>query len=130
MRIILQRFPEAIRTALVSFANDMSGPSGLTSETSALCGKVSAREDQNKALRRSPIRRHLRPDSLYTRLGRSRAQTFLAHDNPLGLPPSLRRCLGTNTIIESPQSGVMMRTRRLSRRKDGAMVGDRLLQLS
>jgi putative transposase len=42
--------------------------------------------------------------------------------NSLGVPPSLHRCLGTTNIIESPQSGVRMRTGRVSRWKDGAMV--------
>jgi len=33
----------------------------------------------------------------------------------MGLPPSLRRCLTTTNIIESPHSGVRVRTRRVSR---------------
>ena len=37
-------------------------------------------------------------------------------------PSSLRLCLGTTNIIESPHSGVRMRTRRVSRWKDGKMV--------
>jgi len=42
--------------------------------------------------------------------------------NRLDLSPSLRRCLGTTNIIESPHSGVRIRTRRVSRWKDGRMV--------
>jgi putative transposase len=42
--------------------------------------------------------------------------------NAMGLPGNLRRCLSTTNIIESPQSGVRMRTRRVTRWKDGGMV--------
>lgn len=42
--------------------------------------------------------------------------------NRLELSSSLRQCLGTTNIIESPHSGVRMRTRRVSRWKDGKMV--------
>jgi transposase-like protein len=42
--------------------------------------------------------------------------------NRLNLSPSLRRCLGTTNIIESPYSGVRQRTRRVTRWKDGRMV--------
>ena len=42
--------------------------------------------------------------------------------NRLGLSSRLRRCLGTTNIIESPYSGVRMRTRRVSRWRDGRMV--------
>ena len=35
--------------------------------------------------------------------------------NRLGIPPSLHHCLATNNLIESPQSGVRMRTRRVCR---------------
>ena len=42
--------------------------------------------------------------------------------NRLGIPPSLHRCLATTNVIESPQSGVRMRTRRVCRWRDGAMV--------
>jgi putative transposase len=42
--------------------------------------------------------------------------------NKLGLSPLLRRCLGTTNIIESPHAGVRLRTRRVSRWRDGAMV--------
>ena len=42
--------------------------------------------------------------------------------NRLGLPPTLRRSLGTTNIIESPNSGVRMRTRRVSRWQGGSMV--------
>ena len=42
--------------------------------------------------------------------------------NALGLPPSLRRCLVTTNLIESPQSGVRQRTRRVTRWRDGTMV--------
>ena len=42
--------------------------------------------------------------------------------NALGVPPSLHRCLATTNIIESPQSGVRMRTRRVCRWRDGGMV--------
>ena len=42
--------------------------------------------------------------------------------NALGLPPALRRCLATTNLIESPQSGVRQRTRRVTRWRDGAMA--------
>jgi len=42
--------------------------------------------------------------------------------NRLGLPPTLRRCLCTTNLIESPHSGVRMRTRRVSRWRDEEMV--------
>lgn len=42
--------------------------------------------------------------------------------NRLGVPASLHRCLATTNLIESPQSGVRMRTRRICRWRDGAMV--------
>jgi len=42
--------------------------------------------------------------------------------NRIGLPASLRRCLSTTNLIESPQSGVRRRTRRVSRWRDGRMV--------
>jgi len=42
--------------------------------------------------------------------------------NEIGLPGKLRRCLATTNLIESPGSGVRLRTRRVCRWKDGAMV--------
>ncbi len=42
--------------------------------------------------------------------------------NRLGLPPSLCRCLCSTNIIESPHSGVRLRTRRICRWRDGRMV--------
>ena len=42
--------------------------------------------------------------------------------NRLGIPPALHRCLATTNVIESPQSGVRMRTRRVCRWRDAAMV--------
>ena len=42
--------------------------------------------------------------------------------NRLGVPPSLHRCLATTNLIESPQSGVRLRTRRVCRWRDAAMV--------
>ena len=42
--------------------------------------------------------------------------------NRLGIPASLHRCLATTNLIESPQSGVRMRTRRVCRWRDAAMV--------
>jgi len=42
--------------------------------------------------------------------------------NALGLPADLRRCLATTNIIESPQSGVRQRTRRVTRWRNGAMA--------
>lgn len=42
--------------------------------------------------------------------------------NRLGLPPQLRRCLCTTNLIESPHSGVRMRTRRVSRWRGQEMV--------
>jgi putative transposase len=42
--------------------------------------------------------------------------------NRLGIPSSLHRCLATTNVIESPQSGVRMRTRRVCRWRNAAMV--------
>ena len=42
--------------------------------------------------------------------------------NSMGLPKQLLRCLSTTNIIESPHSGVRMRTRRVSNWQDGTMV--------
>jgi len=42
--------------------------------------------------------------------------------NRLGIPPSLHRCLSTTNLIESSQSGVRLRTRRVCRWRDAAMV--------
>jgi transposase-like protein len=42
--------------------------------------------------------------------------------NRLGLPPALCRCLGSTNVIESPHSGVRLRTRRICRWRDGRMV--------
>ncbi len=42
--------------------------------------------------------------------------------NDMGLPKPLLRCLSTTNIIESPHSGVRMRTRRVSNWQDGNMV--------
>jgi len=42
--------------------------------------------------------------------------------NRLGLSPSLCRCLSSTNIIESPHSGVRLRTRRICRWRDGRMV--------
>jgi transposase-like protein len=42
--------------------------------------------------------------------------------NRLELPASLHRCLATTNVIESPHAGVRMRTNRVSRWKDAAMV--------
>jgi transposase-like protein len=42
--------------------------------------------------------------------------------NRLNLPASLRRSLATTNIIESPHSGVRMRTRRVTNWQDGSMV--------
>ena len=42
--------------------------------------------------------------------------------NRLDLPASLRRCLGTTNLIESPNAGMRMRTGRVTRWRDGQMV--------
>lgn len=42
--------------------------------------------------------------------------------NRLGLPPNLTRCLVSTNVIESPTSGVRLRTRRVCRWRDGKMV--------
>ena len=42
--------------------------------------------------------------------------------NRLGLPKTLRRCLGSTNVIESPNSGIRSRTRRVKRWRDHAMV--------
>ena len=48
------------------------------------------------------------------------AETFTI--NRLDVPPALHRCLATTNIIESPQSGVRLRTRKITRWRDGEMV--------
>jgi len=42
--------------------------------------------------------------------------------NRLGLSPPLARCLVSTNVIESPHSGVRLRTRRICRWRDGKMV--------
>ena len=42
--------------------------------------------------------------------------------NGLGLSSSLARCLGSTNIVESPHSGVRLRTRRVCRWRNGKMV--------
>lgn len=42
--------------------------------------------------------------------------------NRLGLPSSLRRCLQTTNLIDSSQSGVRLRTNRVTRWRDGQMA--------
>jgi putative transposase len=42
--------------------------------------------------------------------------------NRLGLAPKLRRCLASTNVMESPHAGVRLRTGRVTRWKDGAMV--------
>jgi putative transposase len=42
--------------------------------------------------------------------------------NALGLPKALRRCLGSTNVIESPNSGVRSRTRRVKNWRDHGMV--------
>ena len=42
--------------------------------------------------------------------------------NRLGLSPALMRCLSSTNIIESPHSGVRLRTRRICRWRDGRML--------
>jgi transposase-like protein len=53
-------------------------------------------------------------------LGEGLEETFTI--NRLELPATLRRCLGTTNIIESPHAGVRLRTNRVSRWRDGHMV--------
>jgi hypothetical protein len=40
----------------------------------------------------------------------------------LGILPSLARCLATTSVIESPHSGVRLRTRRVCHWRNGQMV--------
>ena len=42
--------------------------------------------------------------------------------NKLGLPKTLRRCLGSTNVIESPNSGIRSRTRRVKNWQDHGMV--------
>ena len=42
--------------------------------------------------------------------------------NRLGLPPRLRKCLGTTNVIDSTHSGVRQRTRRVTNWKNGTMA--------
>lgn len=47
-------------------------------------------------------------------------ETFTIHR--LGLPPRLQRCLATTNLIESPHSGVRLRTGRVTHWQSGGMV--------
>lgn len=42
--------------------------------------------------------------------------------NRLGLPPRLRKCLGTTNLIDSTHSGARLKTRRVTHWKNGAMA--------
>ena len=42
--------------------------------------------------------------------------------NRLGLPPQLRKCLGSTNLIDSTHSGVRQKTRRVTNWKHGAMA--------
>jgi hypothetical protein len=42
--------------------------------------------------------------------------------NRLGLPPRLRKCLGTTNLIDGTHSGVRQETRRVTNWKNGAMA--------
>ena len=42
--------------------------------------------------------------------------------NRLGLPATLRRCLGTTNLVESPNAGMRLRTRRVTRWPDTKMI--------
>ena len=42
--------------------------------------------------------------------------------NRLGLPPRLRKCLGSTNLIDSTHSGVRSKTRRVTNWKNGAMA--------
>ncbi len=42
--------------------------------------------------------------------------------NRLGLPPRLRKCLGTTNLIDSTHSGARLKTRRVTNWKNGAMA--------
>lgn len=42
--------------------------------------------------------------------------------NRMGLPPRLRKCLGTTNLIDSTHSGVRQKTRRVTNWKNGAMA--------
>ena len=42
--------------------------------------------------------------------------------NRLGLPPRLRKCLGSTNLIDSTHSGVRQKTRRVTNWKNGAMA--------
>jgi hypothetical protein len=57
-----------------------------------------------------------------TRYGRQGGAVKLFTVNRLGLPASLRRCLATTNIIESPQSTVRRLTHKVDNWRDGAMA--------
>jgi len=42
--------------------------------------------------------------------------------NRLGLPRSPRRSLGTTNLVESPSAGIRLRTRRVTRQRNGQMI--------
>jgi putative transposase len=62
---------------------------------------------------------HEHPDAAVS-LREGLAEMFTV--NRLGLSPALCRCLCSTNIIESPHSGVRLRTRRVCRWRDGKMV--------
>lgn len=58
--------------------------------------------------------------SAVTSLREGLAEMFTV--NRLGLSPNLARCLVSTNIIESPRSGVRLRTRKVCRWREGKMV--------
>ena len=42
--------------------------------------------------------------------------------NALGLPPTLRRCLGSTNLIDSSHSGIRQKTNRVTHWQDGQMA--------
>src|SRR5207247_331906 len=74
------------------------------------------------------VRRGVKPDRKYlfvidgSKALRAAIDTIFGAENRWGLSPSLARCLGSTNLIESPHSGVRLRTRRVCRWRDGKMV--------
>ena len=81
--------------------------------------KLSADEGIQKLRQHARWLEHEYP-SAATSLIEGLEETFTI--NRLGLTPSLRRCLATTNIIESPNSGIRKRTGRVTNWESGEMV--------
>jgi putative transposase len=81
--------------------------------------RLSAREGMARLEKQAELLEREYP-SAATSLREGLAEMFTV--NRLGLSPSLSRCLVSTNVIESPHSGVRLRTRKICRWRDGKMV--------